>query len=391
MAADKRYLIHCFSPINIVSALAALEYLAPGENNVADLLVYQPGLPDSVQGEIAEFARRACRVSVGVRHVSATTEAEWRLAADSAAGQKAAAVSRLVDLDGVATILYAHDVVGDVFDTFVEIVPGLERICYGDAMGQVFERDVHLSYIHPPVAKVGWTSFFSSLLRRQPRSAISKKRALPDKSILMLPVDQSGRILRKGSYAVIPQKVAQSLFQRVAAQFPELGDYLRSEVSEVDRQSALFMLTENWAEGGFIPFDREIDFYADVIRSHASPGAHVWIKPHPGEVMGRQAALAERLAGYCVVRSVRQEFRRIPFEIWAQHLDGIGIIAMQYPALSLKYLLGRHVIQPLDYAKIDLYFPQRIRASYKNALDLNMIPLKRLNAWDGKSPLYCGG
>lgn len=391
MGADPRYLIHCFSPINVVSSLAAIEHLAPGKADVADILIYQPGLPDSVQDEIAEFARRACRASVAIRNVVATTEGEWSSIADSSAERKAAAVSKIVDLNGVGAVLYAHDVVGDVLDTFVDVIPGLQRICYGDAMGQVFERDVHLSYILPADAGTGWKSFLAGFLRVPRPPVLPSTRALPDKAILMLPVDQSGRILRNVSFAVISQDAAQSLFKRVAAQFPELGAYLREEMSEIDRQSTVFLLTENWAEGGFIPLDREIDFYVDIVRSHAAKGTVVWIKPHPGEVIDRQAALAERLAGYCTVKSIHSEYRRIPFEIWAQHLDGIGIIAMQYPALSLRYLMGRHVIQPLDYEKIDRYFPSRIRASYKNALDLNMIPLQRLNAWDGKSPLYCGG
>lgn len=392
MATDKRYLIHCFSPINVISALAAIEHLAPGEKDIADLLIYQPGLPDMVQEEIAKFARRACRASASIRNVVCTTERVWRSMADRPTDQKATALSEMLDLNGVDAILYAHDVVGDVLDTFVDIIPGLERICYGDAMGQVYERDVHLSYILPrDAAKKSWKSFFESLLWRPRLPDPVRTRALPDKAILMLPVDQSGQILRNVSFAVISQKVAQSLFQRVAAQFPELGAYLREEMSGGDGQSGLILLTENWSEGGFIPFDREIDFYADIIRAHAEKGAVVWIKPHPGEVSDRHAALAERLAGHCTVRPVRNEFRRIPFEIWAQHLDGIRIIAMQYPALSLRYLLGRDVIQPLDHAKIDRYFPARICASYKNALDLNMIPLQRLSAWDGKSPLYCGG
>lgn len=63
---------------------------------------------------------------------------------------------------------------------------------------------------------------------------------------------------------------------------------------------------------------------------------------------------------------------------------------MFYPVLSLKYLYDMSVIQPMTNLVIEKYFASSLWDSYKNAIELNMAPLGRLENWDGKSLLYEG-
>jgi hypothetical protein len=83
-------------------------------------------------------------------------------------------------------------------------------------------------------------------------------------------------------------------------------------------------------------------------------------------------------------------FRRYPIELWPDLVTASTVISTMYPALSLKYLYGVEVIQPMDAAFIERWMPPSMWASFKNAVTLNMIPLQRLPGWDGASVLYSG-
>ena len=63
---------------------------------------------------------------------------------------------------------------------------------------------------------------------------------------------------------------------------------------------------------------------------------------------------------------------------------------MASPVLSLKYLYDLDVIQPMDDSFIEKWFPEWTWTFCKNALSLNMEPLKRLPHWGYSSILYSG-
>lgn len=388
--AELKHIAHCFSPINVMAAAAAIEHLHPKAHAIVDIVIYHPGLPRPALEQIANFARRAAKSLPAIRNVVVLDDNEWRDITDADEQQQQEALRSIFRTTTLDAILYAHDVVGDFLDIVARSYPHAKRVCFGDAMGQVFERDVHLSFLRARPEPAGFARRWLQRLFEPKAAMPGIARALPDKAVLMLPVDQSGNILTQIPFEIFPAPAARALFKQVASEFGELRDYL-TELAGADPGDLCVFLTENWAEGSFIPFEREIEFYATIIQALPDRIKRVLVKPHPAETRSRVAALRDRLGSKRQIVESEAAFARLPFELWAAHLpEQTEIVAMQYPALSLKYLYGRSVIQPFDHKLIETYFDPSVQNSFKNALDLNMLPLARLDRWDGRSPLYCG-
>jgi len=373
-----------------MAAAAAIEHLHPKARAIVDIVIHHPGLPRPALDQIADFARRVARSLPAIRNVVILDDDGWRDITDADEHQQQAALRSIFRTTTLDAILYAHDVVGDFLEIVARSYPQARRVCFGDAMGQVFERDVHLSFLRARPEQPGLARRWLRRLFEPNAVTTGFRRPLPDQAVLMLPVDQSGNILTQTPFETVPASAAKALFKQVASEFDELRDYL-TELAGTDPGDLCVFLTENWAEGSFIPFEREIEFYATIIQALPDRIKRVLVKPHPAETKSRVAALRDRLGNKRQIVESEAAFARLPFELWVAHLpEQTEIVAMQYPALSLKYLYGRSVIQPFDHKLIETYFDPGVQNSFKNALDLNMLPLARLDRWDGQSPLYCG-
>ncbi len=83
-------------------------------------------------------------------------------------------------------------------------------------------------------------------------------------------------------------------------------------------------------------------------------------------------------------------FKRYPIELAVRLVRECTVICMSYPRLSLKYLYDIDVIQPMDEAFIERWFPPRFWHSSKNSVALYEKPLERLSVWDGHNVLWSG-
>lgn len=371
------------SPLNIVAAICAAKALHPSGPPPMHVVVQSwPGLLPQVGREIADIVALLASpfdFIAGVHLVDAGGGSEEEFAKARIALQELPGAPRFSE------IYFPHDVGLRVLDELLALHPQALQICTGDALGFLVDRELHLGLLRPQQQPTlrgrlrAWLGF-----GEQPAA-----RKIADQAIAVLPVDQSGRFLQ-GVPLLVPPK---TLVEDVVARCREACSALRAHERDLlalagDRPIGL-MITENHAEAGLIEFEREIDLYCWAIREHCVPGSVVFIKPHPGEQLPRTAAIAAGLPGFNVV-PVDARYARYPVELLKELVARSRSICMSYPALSLRYLYGADMVQPMDAAVIRRWFPQRVWESYKNAIETYDAPAQLLAQWDGISVLWSG-
>jgi hypothetical protein len=214
----------------------------------------------------------------------------------------------------------------------------------------------------------------------------------PHAAALILPIDQSGEFLRHVRLQVIPRDQVLRVLEEISAGCVSLQAHVQDLVEQTGRRSrrVFLLMTENNAEGNFMPFDREVEMYCSVVQSHCPAGSVVVLKSHPGEVLPRNEAIRARLSDTYEIVEFSAVLKRYPIELAGDLVRHCVLICMSYPTLSLRYLFGLDVIQPMDEAFIERWFPEPYWGSYKNALALYNEPLRRLSSWDGRSVLWRG-
>lgn len=400
-------LIYIISPTHVISSLAALEALHPNGNVRITFLVHWPGVNDAVVTELAQVVREMTSPFGNIeRIVTITSSDKNELLTKGSLPQIAQAFRDRFGLAHFEELYYAHDIEGGMQQLLCTLFPKAKRICYGDALGNVYEKKVHLSFLVSNREDKIFHAF--TLLRRilTRSTALSRKilqgallqrdEALefaefrPDAAALILPVDQSGKFLGGLPLHICSRECVLDLVERCGRACGSLSDYQSGLVNRCMGRKRYLLLTENSAEGNFIDFNRETEMYCDVIRERCERGSIIFLKSHPGETLPRNEQISKRLVNDFEVIALDEKFKRYPIELWLTLISNSAIICMSYPVLSLKYLYGVDVIQPMDDAFIERWFPERTWASYKNSVSLYMEPLRRLPEWDGDSVLWSG-
>ncbi len=404
-----RVIAYIISPIHVISVIAAIR-LRHGRSPVrVTLAVHWPSVDaqhvQDLQAIVSDMTR-------GLDCVEACI-AVPNEALNPLIGRDSAEVSpQLRSLMGghkFAEIYYAHDVIGVLYAMLAQSYPDAERICFGDGLGNVYERHYHLGLLGLDVPRsppLGDGQGRGSLLRRYIRKLFGlqspEASALvrlpfglssipPHAAALVLPIDQSGEFLRQVPLQVIPRPLVLQVLKQVGAGSTLLQANLQGLIDRTRHSERSFLLmTENNAEGNFMSFDRDVEMYCSVIQHYCPAGSLIILKSHPGEVLPRNDAIRTRLGDAYDVVEFPGVLKRYPIELAADLIRHCVLICMSYPTLSLKYLFDLEVIQPMDDAFIEHWYPEQFWASYKNALTLYAGPLERLPSWDGRSVLWSG-
>lgn len=279
-------------------------------------------------------------------------------------------------------IYYPHDVVGRIYQECCSKFPRARKICFGDALGIVYEKHYHLGLFLKFSLRQKLKNFFEGY--------INSDKFRPDITVLVLPVDQSGKFLPKTDLRICKKELVLKVINDCVG-----ASKIETHLTQLSKiggtKEKYLLLTENHSEGGFINFDREILMYNHVIKKNVPEKSVIFIKPHPGETKNRCPAIRKYLGDKYQIVPVGHEYKFYPIELWKSLLRKCKVICMTYPVLSLKYLYNIDVIQPMDTEFIKRWFPEYMWDSYLNGLHLYMEPLKKLKSWDGKSVLYTGG
>jgi len=307
-------------------------------------------------------------------------------------------------------LYYSHDIEGGMFQLLCTVYPDAKRICFGDALGNVYEKEVHLSFLKNKnksrsndnfmvifnnfITSINRVLFYLKLKVKALFIADSYSIVLqefkPDAAALILPVDQSGNFLKNIPLAIPGKNNVLDVVKQSVGNTSYLNKYINSILLKYQDKKKWLLLTDNFAEGNFIDFDTEIDMWVFTIKERVALGDVVFLKSHPGETLARNEAITDRIGDDYEIVELDKTYKRYPIEIWSDLVLNCRIICMSYPVLSLKYLYNIDVIQPMDDAFIERWFPEWTWASYKNSISLYMEPLIQLTDWDGKSVLYSG-
>jgi hypothetical protein len=414
MTEDVQCVIHAMTPTNVLAALCAVETLFSRRLAALELtlIAHYPGGSDALAAEFTAVSRAITKPFSYVRRVISLPQSLYDQL-ERKPGEtwpSALALRKIVGIERPDAWFYAHDVSGDLVLALANAYPASTRVCYGDALGQVFQKEIHLGFLGlaprtSPTKERPTSGRLNRAVARLLRSlgsgattagqsakpwSIISGSLVPDHAVLILPVDQSGRFLAHTKLTVCPRQVALSTFRKAAEACADLSEYIGSVLAKTSGRLKCLLLTENWAESNTIDFDQEMRLYCSIVEAHCQAGSVVFVKTHPGEEFPRVPLLAERLQGKYEIFGLDKRFQRYPIELWPALITTCRVISTMYPCLSLKFIYDIDVLQVMDDAFIEQWFPPWTWASYKNSLELNMQPLRRLSSWDGRSVLWRG-
>jgi hypothetical protein len=368
-------LAYLISPTHLISATCAIKSLHQNEDVNIVLIVHWPGLSDERNEELANIIIDISKEFHFIKKIIPISQlklSDLLIQSRSPSAGIQSFKDIIVNKIEFNEIYYSHNVVGEMYQFLCTAFPSAQRICFGDALGNVYEKEVHLSFlIKTPVA-------------------LTPKEFKPHKAALILPVDQSGNFLKNIPLTVCDKNIVIDMIERCISSASDLQNYIQNILLLYRNSKKYLLLTENIAEGNFIDFNREIDMWCSIIEDNCIPGSVIFLKSHPGETLQRNNKIAEKLSDRYEVVELDKKFKRYPIEIWKNLVLNYGIICMSYPVLSLKYLYDIDVMNPMNDAFIERWFPAWTWDSFKNAHTLYMEPLKNLAHWDGKSVLYSG-
>lgn len=297
--------------------------------------------------------------------------------------------------DEISHFFYAHDVIGDTVHKTAEAFPRAIRVCIGDALGLVCDREYHVGLVvngrTVPFSRSLWSKVERLFQGVTARRKVQQNRSLiPDVASLILPVDQTGNSLLMVPLEIPPKDLVLKVIRRMADNFPELDRFIDKLGSGSPPKSFSILLTENHSEAGFITLQREIEMYASVIAKNIEKGGRILVKGHPNETYDRVKPLQEYFGDEYEVIGAPNSLKRIPIELWPSLLTDTRIICMSYPTLSLQYLYGKSVVNPVNDQFLETWFEPKLWSSYKNAHHLYEVPRKKLATWNGRGLLAKG-
>lgn len=398
-------LVYIISPIHVISSISALLKIYREKIFHVTFLAHWPGFNTMHLMEIESIIQVLIKNrNFATKMISISSFEKDNILQNNNYSDAVRIIKKKIDKFEFDSIFYPHDVESGMYQLLCTVYPNAKRICFGDAFGNVYEKKVHLSfllknendgYAHSFIKRI--FNYLRSLNIKKTGQLADKEINLlklnefkPDAASLILPVDQSGRFLKEIPLFIPEKKIVMDVLNQSITNASDLKCYCEQLLKKYNNQIKWILLTDNFAEGNFIEFDKEIEMWISIISSNASPGDVIFLKSHPGETLERNKAIIEKIGNDYIVVELDTRFKRYPIEIWYDLIMNCGIICMSYPVLSLKYLYDVDVIQPMNDEFIEKWFPEWTWRSYKNSLSLYMEPLKRLPYWDGKSVLYLG-
>jgi len=388
-------LLYIISPTHILSSFSALKSLHGTEKIDATILVHWPGVSSEI---VAELRQIVSEMSVGFPFISniiaLSTEEMERFRATGSALDQANCLKAHLRNSKFTELFYAHNIEGGMFDLLRSVFPDSKKICIGDTLGNVYEKNVVLSLLQnkKPIKLIDRIkqSLTTVLIKDQTPKIDEQDYFRPDAAALILPVDQSGHFLHNVPLTVCSKQIVQDVLKQCTANVANLQNYIRLVLKDLTHQKKYLLLTDNFSEGNFIDFNREIDMYCSIIKDSCTPGSTILLKSHPGETLPRNECITSQLGSMYQIIELEKKFKRYPIELWQDLVMQSEVICMSYPVLSLKYLFNKDVLQPMDAQFVERWFPQWTWASYKNSASLYMEPLKNLSTWNGNSVLWSG-
>ena len=404
MLSNKRCvecLVYVISPIHVIASVSAIQTLHHEYDVRLTILVHWPGVSKVVVKEIMKIVEEMTSSLSYVKKIRMLSSSDNTEMMSTRSIQVISEnIKNYLGQEKFDELYYAHDIDGGMQQILCTIYSSARRICYGDAMGYVFEKSKYCSlYQGLNVLKITpFIKFYKAWLNIKSKAKqftikyilrhIVLSEFSADIAALILPVDQSNGYLSKIPLYVCDRRVVLSIIEQCATACSLLKVYVSDLLGLYADRKKYILFTENYAEGKSIVLDREIKMYCAIIRNHCEVGSVVFLKPHPGEILLRYEEISSSLLSEYEIVSLSSEFKRYPIELWKELLLNSTVIGSGSPVLTLKYLYDIDVINPLNSAVIVQWFNKDKWDYYMDAFSLVNEPLKKLKEWDGCSVLH---
>lgn len=405
----KEIVVLVILPTHIIGALSAVRTLHGDSDIKVTIAAYNPAMNkgDTFKEISAVIDSMAKAFPFVERVVPIALDEGNDLFSSGNFDEAATLLKGLLGIEECHEIYYPHDVMGIIYQSLASIYPDAARVCYGDALGLVIEKEAKLSQatsskVSAKAFNIGL--FLGTTMRKiaapvigdregkaaKLRSGLYAKKFAPNKMALILPIFHSGGLDRVVPLTVCKKETALDVIGVCLLGCPELSDYIVELLARFKGREKFLLMTENYADAKRIELDREIEMWCAIIEEYATPGSVVLIKSHPGEVLPRNERIKERLSGDYEIVALDERFKRYPIELWQGLVGETIAICMSYPGISLKYLYGIDVIQPTSETFVERWFPEWTWDLYKDHIEIYTEPLKNLEDWDGESALWRG-
>lgn len=391
-------LLFLITPIHAISSICAVKTLHDTNEVETILIIHNPSLTEEIMQEVADIIQSMVQNIPFITKFITLSQSEFINYLSLPIDKAQTEFKNNFLMHEIDELYYAHDVGIDLYPFLCKTFPNATRICFGDSLGQVFEKDIHLSFLIKdinikkkklsPIKKIILN--VTKICNRNHENTDLSHEYRAHKAALILPIDQSGSYLKKVPLTICTRKTALDLITKYSESNKELKLYISELLYKYRDKKKLLLLTENHTEGNFIDFEREIMMWCSIIRENCNHGDIIFLKSHPGETLPRNEKITEVLGNVFEIVELDKQYKRYPIELWHDLVINCKIICPSFPILSLKYLYNIDVVQPMTDAFIEKWFPEWTWASYKNSLSLYMEPLKNLAEWDGESVLYSG-
>ena len=299
-------------------------------------------------------------------------------------------------LERVDEIYYAHDVIGDIPRLAMNCYPEALRITFGDALGCVYDKKLHITLAQGTKQTVIVKIKFQfqkkcHTIRNSLRHFFLGRLNYLQASIavLILPMDQTGLCLKDIVLHVVPKNIVQEIISHCLKAIPELDEYSRQILSVSPKPCFIFLL-ENFSEGNFTTMENEVNLYKNIIYKHVPLGATILIKKHPLSKMDTAELLVSHLGIDYNTRVISEPHSKYPIELWQKLVRECQIISFSYPAVSLQYLYDKKIIYPMNRTLIEKYINPAFWDSYFNADQMYRGQMENLSTWDRNSILWRG-
>lgn len=396
-------LIHIYGVHNLLPAICAVRWYGLHFHGTPDchalVVLANPGVPDAKISEMGRVAERI--VSSFGWSVRVLSDYEMTDITYSGPRTRYAATlyrfKRELGLEFVDEIYYSHNLVGRCVELVVNAYRSAVKVTFGDGFGQVYDSR-YLKLFNTDLEKTGslrhehsWGNWIMGEGRHIIRRLLLglPRPCIPDKAVLILPMDHTGDGLDGVELLVVPKTLVIEVVRQFNRVLPEISE-VTTDLLHGERVRPLLVLLANLADCGFASVDDEVSMYLDAIRRNGHSGATVILKEHPLGVAPLAESLVSVLQSDFRVRRVPREYCYYQAELWPDLVLSCNLLAYASSVVNLQFLYSKDVVFGLDRTTIEKYVRHKYHRALMDGERLYKGQLDSLEGWDGKSVLWSG-
>jgi hypothetical protein len=295
-------------------------------------------------------------------------------------------LKRLYVADFFQAIYFPHDVTSDFTPQFfMQAFPLAQRICYGDAFGNLINKRTFEKKIYQN--KMAWRSFFS-LLKRKFKTVGCGWLTL-QAAVLMVPVGLSKNCFDSQPLFIVPQAHVLALLKKLQTPMQAFNKYI-DDLCQGLSTSTYVLPLGHLAQAGMATLENEFLLYREILQMHLPENATLVLKAHPGgsfEETCRLADWAKERGHPTFIFS--KDFLHVPIEFAENLIKSCQVLSISYASISLPYLYGVSVKHVLDESLIDKYCFNSRKNLMQHYNAIYALAQKRLGDWTGNTALFC--